>query len=96
MRWQGREKSENVIDRRRSTTRKVGTGIGVGTILVVILGLLMGDDPSTLLRKVAEQAASAPVEQLDQSAARPDDELAEFVKVVLKDTEDVWNKVFRT
>lgn len=94
MRWEGREQSRNVIDRRRSTGKKVGAGIGLGTILLVVFGLLMGEDPAKLLQQVAQQASQAPQETA-ANEPRPDDELANFVKVVLKDTEDVWSRLFK-
>lgn len=95
MRWEGREQSKNVIDRRRSTGKKVGAGIGLGTILIVVLGLLMGEDPGKLLQQVVQQAGQTSSEAPVSNESRPDDELAEFVKVVLKDTEDVWARLFR-
>lgn len=49
----------------------------------------LGEDPGRILNQV-----EAPRPTQTQAGPRPDDELAEFVKVVLKDTEDVWNKLF--
>lgn len=95
MRWQGREKSKNVVDRRRGGTgRKVGAGIGIGTIVIVVLGLLMGGDPEELLQQLGGAAGSSQETGVIETGG-PDDELAEFVAVVLKDTEDVWTKLFR-
>ncbi len=91
MRWQGREQSDNVEDRRRGTVKKVGAGIGFGTIIMVILALLFGEDPMRVLQLSQQQSQ----QQTTQTTDAPDDELTQFVKVVLKDTEDVWNRVFR-
>ncbi|PHN07107.1 KPN_02809 family neutral zinc metallopeptidase [Flavilitoribacter nigricans] len=90
MRWQGREKSSNVDDRRRQAT-KVGGGIGIGAIIIYLIMTLLGQDPSGILDQV--QAPSSSTTQTE-TGPRPDDELAEFVSVVLNDTEDVWNRLF--
>lgn len=96
MRWQGRQQSDNVEDRRGGRSggaRRVGTGLGLGAIIMIIIGLLSGQDPLTLLQQLQSgQTQSAPTEQ---TAAAPNDELGQFVSVVLKDCEDVWHKLFR-
>ncbi|MEM8909112.1 MAG: neutral zinc metallopeptidase, partial [Bacteroidota bacterium] len=79
MRWQGREQSDNVDDRRKGRTRTVGAGIGLGTIIMVILAILFGEDPTRVLQ-LAQQQQQAPS---TQTADAPDDELTQFVKVVL-------------
>lgn len=91
MRWQGREKSSNVDDRRRRQATRVGGGVGIGAIIIYLLLTLMGQDTSGLLEQVQ---APAQTQTQTQTGARADDQLAEFVKVVLKDTEDVWNRLF--
>lgn len=61
-------------------------------LVIVGVGLLLGIDPATLLRVVGTPQMSAPT----QPARPPDpnDEQAQFVSVVLADTEDTWNQVF--
>lgn len=64
-------------------------GGGIGTIVIVIIVLLLGGDPSQLLNTFqggneTEQVSSTPEE----------DEMVQFVSVVLKDTETVWGKLF--
>lgn len=94
MRWQGREGSSNVDDRRRGgRAKRVGTGLGIGTIIILIIGFLMGENPMQLLQQMQTEAPAA---QTQQAPINPeDDPLGRFVSVVLKDTEDVWNKLFR-
>lgn len=87
MKWQGRQRSGNIEDRRGMSGRVVGGGIG--TIVIVIIVWLLGGDPSQLLDNFrggsqTEQVATSPEE----------DEMANFVSVVLKDTETVWSKIF--
>jgi len=92
MRWKGRAKSSNVEDRRGGRTgRMVGGTIGVGTIIFFIAyTLLTGEAPTEMLQQTQPQ-----VQQTQGQAHDQNDELADFVKVVFKDTEDVWDKVFR-
>jgi uncharacterized protein len=82
MKWLGRQGSGNVQDRRGMGGLAVGGGIG--GIVVLILGLLMGQNPLDYLNQ------SPKAYQPDAK----DDEKSQFVSVVLKDTEDVWNKIF--
>lgn len=94
MRWQGRRGSGNVEDRRGLGGRAmVGGGLGGLGVVVVIVYLLLGGDPSRLMTEAptslqVEQPAGAPV---DASS----DEAAQFVSVVLADTEDVWRELFQ-
>ena len=92
MRWQGRQGSGNVEDRRGRGGLAIGGGIG--GVIVLVLTLLFGGNPSDILnggggQPAAEQGTGAS----GNTAAQ--DEQAQFVSVVLKDTEDVWNKLFR-
>jgi len=88
MKWQGREGSGNIEDRRGMSKGKMVIGGGIGTIVVIVV-LLLGGDPSQFLNGLGgkpetEQSVSAPEE----------DQMAQFVSVVLKDTETVWGKIF--
>ena len=91
MRWKGRQTSTNVEDRRRNSTgRVVGGTIGIGTIIFFIAyTLLTGEAPTEMLQQTQPQAP-----QTGQPQTKADDQLAEFTKVVFKDTEDVWSKLF--
>ncbi len=93
MRWQGRRQSSNVDDRRGmgSMGRKGSIGCG-GLIVILLISWLLGGNPLELLQNV-EMASPQTTSQSYQPTAE-EDELAAFVKVVLADTEDVWNKVF--
>jgi uncharacterized protein len=89
MRWQGRRESGNVDDRRgMGGPIAIGGGI-IGVIALVINFLMGGDiDPSQLQ---VPGGQSGPMSAEEQAA---DDERGRFVKVVLADTEDVWNALF--
>ena len=108
MRWLGGRESANVEDRRgMGGGSAVGIGGGVGAIVVVLIGLFFGIDPSTLMAVLNGQAPDAQIDsrQVDQpghGSSRPpdmrtggEDRMRQFVSVVLADTEDVWRKTFR-
>ncbi len=93
MRWRGRRQSENVEDRRGSPGRRVALGGGgLGTIIIIVLVLLGVIDPRALLQ-MGGGGGGAPAPQ-NPAAQKQDQELKDFVSVVLADTEDVWNEVF--
>ncbi len=96
MKWQGKEHSRNVEDRRGSQMRRVGGGIGLGGIILVILAILFGQDPTALLNGLNEQGGQIQRHQANYMPSEREEELAEMVKVVLKYTEDVWVDIFRT
>jgi predicted metalloprotease len=120
MKWQGRERSSNVEDRRGQgrggfggglggspfgrggggfripTGRRSGGGLGLIGI-VMVLGFIWfttGQNPIDVLTGGSGTSTSS-----SQSAARPlpeagQDDLADFVGVVVKETEDVWTAKF--
>jgi predicted metalloprotease len=92
MLWQGRRESENVEDARGSGGGRLVLGGGIGTVILVVLYLLLGGDPQALFDAQQQAQVSQPA-QVDNQAPR--DEASKFVAVVLADTEDAWNEVFR-
>lgn len=106
MRWIGGRESENVEDRRG-----IGGGLpiggigGVGVIVVILVGLFFGIDPSTMLALLngdttAQQSDTRPSDDAGRGSSplpetRRDDPMRQFVSVVLADTEDVWTQVFK-
>jgi predicted metalloprotease len=93
MLWQGRRESENVEDARGSGGGRLVLGGGIGTVILVVLYLLLGGDPQALFDAQQQQAEVSQPAQVDTQAPR--DEASKFVAVVLADTEDAWNEVFR-
>lgn len=89
MKWLGRQGSGNVQD-RRGMGGKLAVGGGLGGIVVLIFSLLFGNFDSGDINNVNMAPG-----QNDPAAQAIEDEHAQFVAVVLKDTEDVWNKLFR-
>lgn len=94
MRWKNRERSQNVDDRRGSSVKRVGGGLGIGAILIAVFALIMGENPLQVIQNLMSESGGNT--QTVQTQTTPEeDALAELVSVVLKDTEDVWNKLFQ-
>jgi predicted metalloprotease len=89
-------RSDNVEDDRGGGLGRRGAGIGIGTIVVVIIGYFMGVNPATLLSLLngdgqpVTNSAPAP-----NTAADPNDPQVDFVRAVLGETEDVWGVYFK-
>jgi len=91
MKWQGRRGSRNIEDRRglgRSGGAVAGAG-GIGVVLVVIFGLLTGQDVTPILDEVLGGGGTQAAE-----ITPADEAAAEFVSVTLADTEEVWAALF--
>jgi uncharacterized protein len=92
MLWQGRRESENVEDARGSGGGgRIALGGGIGTVILVVLYLLLGGDPQALFN--SQQAQLSQTAQYDSQAPR--DEASKFAAVVLAETEDAWQEIFR-
>lgn len=93
MRWSGGRRSDNVEDRRGMSVGRKAVGGGIGTIILALVAMYFGIDPSVVLQGGAPLTAPTQTEQTAKPPA--DDELAQFVSVVLADTEDTWHEIFR-
>lgn len=95
MRWKKARRSDNVVDARG---RSGGIGRGrlslTGVAIVVVIGLISGQDPMQILGQLANQTGSAPIQQSD-TPARSDDPQVAFVQAILGDTEDTWRALFQ-
>ncbi len=93
MRWRGERQSGNIEDRRGMSAGKVAVGGGLGSIVILILALILGADPRQLLEQVPNDPSG------NVQSSRPvnpeEEELKQFVSVVLAKSEDVWNNVFQ-
>ncbi|MGA7181560.1 MAG: neutral zinc metallopeptidase [Thiobacillaceae bacterium] len=96
MRWEGDRQSENVEDRRGFPLGGRGLAAGgIGTIVITLIALYFGFDPSLILNQVATAPPSAQQQAGPASRSPEENKLAEFSSVVLADTEDVWGQMFR-
>ena len=94
MRWRKGRKSENIEDRRSVRVPGGAAGVGgAGLILVLLVSMFLGVDPGQFLEGMEDstgtmgQQSQLSEEQLNQSA--------EFVSMVLGDTEATWNGIFK-
>jgi predicted metalloprotease len=89
MRWQGRAGSSNIEDRRgMGMGLPVGGGIG-GIVLLLLISALTGTNPLDLINSTTPES-----NQVGTSGVSGDDPQAQFVSVMLKDTEDTWHELF--
>lgn len=104
MRLGGRRESGNIEDRRGRGGRGVPIGVaggGLGTIVLVLIALFFGVDPSILLG--GGGGGPSPDRQVTESRSAPetapgevqDDGQRRFVAQVLGTTEDAWSDIFR-
>jgi predicted metalloprotease len=89
MRWQGREQSRNVEDRRGGRGGgKMALGGGLGTLVLLLIVWLLGGDPMQLL----QQTGGGPA--IEAPASPEEEKTKAFVATILKDTETIWHEEF--
>ncbi|MFC5697865.1 neutral zinc metallopeptidase [Pseudomonas sp. GCM10022186] len=99
MRWQRARRSDNVEDAGGMGGGGMrlggGKGLGLGGIaIVVVVALLMGEDPLQILGQITQQNASVnPQQQSAMPTGAPEER--EFVRAILGDTEDTWRAIFQ-
>jgi predicted metalloprotease len=99
MQWRGRRQSGNVDDQRGSGGGGGGFGGlpikgGLGlVVVVVVIGLITGKNPLSLLQQLPLDNGPAISQSTPYEASPEEEELSQLVKVVLADTEDVWNQL---
>ncbi len=89
MRW-GSERSDNIEDRRGMSVGKLAGG-GIGTIVIALIAMYFGVDPSVILNQAN---TLAPTQQTQTQFSPEEEHLKEFMAVVLADTENVWGTLF--
>jgi len=92
MRWEDEKESENVEDRRGMPVSRKMLGGGIGTVILVLVALYFGIDPSVIMQSVPVSSPPASTQQQQQAGT---DTMSRFVSVVLADTEKTWHEVFR-
>ena len=96
MRWRQGRRSTNVEDRRGRGRVGRGAKLGGGmTLIIILVALLLGQDPMALLSMLSSGGGLAPT-QTNSTPPPENDEEADFISVVLADTEDVWGQIFAT
>lgn len=108
MRFDNGRESENIEDRRgesgdagRSGFPIGGGSIGLGTIALALVGMYFGINPVTILQHSGALSggnthSSAPARSVPPAKQTQEEkELSRFVSMVLADTEDTWQAVFK-
>ncbi len=90
MRWQGRRGSSNIEDKRGLSSKGI-IGGGIGGIVIILIVMLLGGDPTSLLQNIQTDQQTS---NSNYSETAEEKELAQFVSVVLAETEDTWHKIF--
>lgn len=95
MKLDGRRESTNVDDRRGGSTVAKAGGIGLGGIIIVgLITLLMGGDPTDVIQNVQNMGGMGTTYTTGYTPTAEEEELATFAKQILAGTEDVWTKIF--
>ena len=92
MRWIGGRESSNVDDRRGLSAGGIAAGGGIIGVIVLVLNLLLGGGGGTDDGSIPIQLPGQ-TQQMTPEEKAADDERANFVRVVLGYTEDVWNQL---
>jgi len=96
MQLDGRRQSTNVDDRRGMSVGKTAGGLGLGGLIIVgLITLLMGGDPTEVIEQMGGLGGTEIVSQSGRTPTAEEEELAVFTKQILAGTEDVWTKIFQ-
>ena len=93
MKLDGRRESTNVEDRRGKRTVAAAGGLGLGGIIIALIVMFMGGDPSAVMQ--SSQGSQTEYVDDGQDYSEVDKELMTFCKQILAGTEDVWTQEFR-
>ena len=93
MKWKGGRRSSNIEDRRGARAPKL-VGGGIGTIVLVLVAMYFGVDPTPLLQTMQDSGSASTAGTRPSAEDLKNDPLADMVSVVVADTEDVWSEIF--
>jgi len=95
MRWKKARRSDNVVDARGRSGGMPGGRLSLaGVAIVVVIGLLSGQDPMQILGQLADQSEQVSAPRSDTPANGDAPQVA-FVQAILGDTEDTWGALFQ-
>ena len=94
MRWRTGRRSRNIEDRRRMRIPRKAAGGGIGIIVVALIAMYFGVDPTIFLNQ-SGPTSSIGTQTTTRQISPEENQLAEFVSVVLADTEDTWHALFK-
>ena len=96
MKWLGRRQSDNVEDRRgMSSGGKTIVGGGIIGIIILLVNVFGGEN-AQMITPILEQMQGSQGNQTETAVplSKEDQEMGDFVRVVLADNEDIWTKIF--
>ena len=92
MKWTN-DRSDNVEDRRgKGGGRGMMIGGGLGTIVMVLVVMFLGGDPSAVLNNSGVMQGQAQTEQ--RQLTEEELKTYEFVRMVTAETEETWTEIF--
>lgn len=96
MRWRGGRRSSNIEDRRGQKAGGRLLGGGIGTIVLVLVAMYFGVDPTFLIQGMQSSGGASSSGSQPTAEDLKNDPMADMISVVMADTEDVWNEIFRS
>ena len=87
MLWNRGRRSTNVEDRRGMRVGPSLIGGGLGSIVLVLIGLFLGVDPRSIIDNSPDETAV--------TTAPANDDTKDFIETVVGYTEDTWTEIFR-
>jgi predicted metalloprotease len=94
MRWRTGRRSDNIEDRRGIRIPRKAAGGGIGIIVVALIAMYFGVDPTIFLDQQGPTSNSVSTYTTSNPMPPAETRLADFVSVVLADTEDTWHVLF--
>ncbi len=92
MKWTN-DRSDNVEDRRgKGGGRGMMIGGGLGTVVIALIVMFLGGDPSAVLNNSGIMQGQAQTEQRQLTEAELN--TYEFVRMVTAETEETWTEIF--
>ena len=94
MLWKNGRRSDNIDDKRSVRLSGKMKGGGIGIVILALIGMYFGIDPSVILQQGENLTGNSGTQQEHYQPTAAENELADFTSVVLADTEDVWDTLF--
>ena len=93
MKWTN-DRSDNVEDRRgKGGGRGMVIGGGLGTVVIALIVMFLGGDPSAVLNNSGVMQGQAQTEQ--RQLTEEELKTYEFVRMVTAETEETWTEIFQ-
>ena len=97
MKWRNRRRSSN-IDDRRGQRMKSGAKFSIGGIIMALIAIFVfKQDPMQVVSGMVggQPSQSTSTEQTNYQPSAEEQDVYDFVSVVLADTEDTWTHIYR-